>query len=229
MHLFLIRLPELERFWHLHPEQMEGEVFSQNLPAIPAGRYQIFADVVHQSGFPETMVAEIDLPDIPGKPLSGDDSEGAGTLLSQADRTRNSSELFGGGRMLWERDSSSLKTRRANWFRFRVEDQAGRPVDDLEPYMGMAGHAVFLKTDRSVFAHIHPSGTPPVAMLALTERGPTSQPPDTHAGHGKNEPALGPVVSFPYGFSQPGEYRIFVQIKRAGRVQTGAFDVEVGL
>jgi hypothetical protein len=228
MHLFLVRLPELERFWHLHPEQMESAVFSQDLPAIPAGRYQIFADVVHRSGFPETMVTEIDLPYVPGKPLSGDDSAGVGRPLSQADRTANSSELFCGGRMVWERDSLSLKSRHASWFRFRVEDQAGRPVDDLEPYMGMAGHAVFLKTDRSVFAHVHPSGTPPMAMLALTERGATSQP-DPHARHGKGVPAFGTVVSFPYGFPQPGEYRIFVQIKRVGRVQTGVFDVEVGL
>jgi hypothetical protein len=95
-------------------------------------------------------------------------------------------------------------------------------VDDL-----LAGHAVFLKTDRSVFAHVHPSGTPPMAMLALTERGATSQP-DPHTGHGKGVPAFGTVVSFPYGFPQPGEYRIFVQIKRVGRVQTGVFDVEVG-
>jgi hypothetical protein len=34
-------------------------------------------------------------------------------------------------------------------------------------------------------------------------------------------------VSFPYGFPKAGRYRMFVQIKRAGRVETGVFDTLV--
>jgi hypothetical protein len=36
-----------------------------------------------------------------------------------------------------------------------------------------------------------------------------------------------PQVQFPYGFPQAGNYRIFVQIKRAGRIETGVFDARV--
>jgi hypothetical protein len=34
-------------------------------------------------------------------------------------------------------------------------------------------------------------------------------------------------VAFPYGFPKPGHYHVFVQVKRAGVVQTGVFPVEV--
>ena len=223
MHLFLLRLPDLERIWHLHPEPVESGLFAHQLPPIPAGRYQIFADVVHQAGLGETMVAEIDLPEIPGRPLQGDDSAGAGPPLSHPRPEQAAAPLEGGGRIVWERDREPLKTRRSSWFRFRVEGKDGQPARDLELYMGMPGHAAFVRADRAVFAHVHPSGSVPMAALGLTR---TAQPADPHAGHGATAP-LPPVVSFPYGFPQPGHYRIFVQIKRAGRVETGVFDAQV--
>jgi hypothetical protein len=48
-------------------------------------------------------------------------------------------------------------------FRFEVDDKDGKPVQNLEPYMGMAGHAEFVSSDMSVFAHDHPAGSISVA------------------------------------------------------------------
>ena len=48
-----------------------------------------------------------------------------------------------------------------------------------------------------------------------------------HAHHDMAPGALPSMVTFPFGFPEPGDYRIFVQVKRAGRVITGVFDARV--
>jgi len=39
--------------------------------------------------------------------------------------------------------------------------------------------------------------------------------------------AIAPTVTFPYGFPQPGRYRIFIQMKHGATVETGVFDADV--
>ncbi|HEY2012799.1 MAG TPA: hypothetical protein VGH38_04825 [Bryobacteraceae bacterium] len=221
MHLFLIRTPALDRMYHLHPTRGDDQAFRQQLPPLPAGHYQIYADIVRASGFPDTMTAEIDLPDVPGKPLEGDDSAASAPPLAGSPQVKESAPLEDGGRMVWERGSTPLRARQVAWFRFRVEDATGKPAQDMETYMGMAGHAEFISADRGVFAHVHPEGS--VAMAALTLPGmPMAGNP--HMGHSM---PVAPEIAFPYGLPKAGAYRLFVQIKRGKRVETATFDLEV--
>jgi len=218
MHLFLVSMPDMKSFWHLHPDATGAQEFVAKLPAVPPGRYRVYADVVHSTGFPETEVGTIDLPAVGGEPdpsLGGDDSGSPALVASD-----KIAALSSGYRMIWERDPSPLRAQQAVIFRFRIEDKDGRPATDLENYMGMAAHAVFLSDDGKVFAHVHPQGSVSMAALALAQ-GPT---------RGSASPmgsmSMGPLpaeVSFPYGFPQPGDYHFFVQVKRAGHVETGMF------
>jgi hypothetical protein len=213
MHLFLVRMPDMDSFWHLHPDQIGGAgEFAVSLPIMPAGRYQIYADIVHHTGFPETQLGVIDLPAVTGEPLSGDDSGNAD--LKPADQV---AQLSGDYRILWQREKQPLKAGQPAWFRFRVEDKDGKPAD-LQDYMGMAGHAVFLSSDGKTFAHVHPAGSVSMAAVRLAEGGVQKA-----AMAGMHQGPLSGEVSFPYGFPQAGDYRIFVQVKRAGRVETGKF------
>jgi hypothetical protein len=82
MHLFLIGARGLDRMWHLHPERIAGGAFAEDLPSMPAGRYQIFADVVDKDGFPWTLVGNVELAQIDGKALVGDDSTWSGTTVA---------------------------------------------------------------------------------------------------------------------------------------------------
>jgi hypothetical protein len=236
MHLYAISLPEMDRVWHLHPDLVESGTFVKDLPAMPAGRYALYGDIVHADGLPETLVAEVTLPAVAGKPMEGDDAGGAGPPISQADPNRSVAQLADGSRMVWERPAGPLHAKRAMFFRFRLEDADGKPAKNVELYMGMPGHAAFVRSDRSVFAHVHPSGSVPMASLGLTQNagdgGAAMAGMEGMAGLDHSNmamvQALPPEVSFPYGFPKPGDYRIYVQVKRGGRVETAMFDARVG-
>jgi hypothetical protein len=229
MHLYVMSAPAMDRVWHLHPDQTEPGTFQMNLPAIRAGRYRLFADIVHASGIPETGTAEIQISQIaPGAAPGPDDAAGAGSPVAQAEFNRTISPLSGGYRMVWVRESAPLRSKRTELFRFRVEDANGKPAGEMELYMGMPGHAAFVRDDFQVFAHLHPSGSAPMAAVTMAEAqvsgGDAGGMAGMHAMHNAGLPA---EVSFPWGFPQPGSYRIFVQIKRAGKVETGIFDARV--
>ena len=238
MHLFLVRVPQMDRFYHLHPSEDEGGAFLDNLPPISTGRYQIFADIVRESGFPDTLVTETDIPTLAGQPLAGDDSASSPPPLMPAAPGNSSDNLIAplsdGAHMIWERAPGPLPSSQLIWFRFRVDDAAGKPATNLEPYMGMAGHAEFIRSDLSVFAHVHPDGSISMAAEQLADASLPGRSPSPSAGTdfamsmpGMAMDPLPAEVAFPYGFPKPGLYRIFVQVKRAGRIETGVFNAHV--
>ena len=222
MHLFVVHVPEMDRMWHLHPELIGNSEFEGPAPALAAGHYKLFADIVHGSGFPETPVADLDVAQpTAGKQLSADDAEGSAPPLSQFDSQKSTFTLPDGYRMVRTSASGSIAAKQMQHLSFEVQDPSGRPATDLEPYMGMAAHAEFINADSSVFAHVHPSGTVPMASLGLTAA--TANAHESHGMMMHNSAQLG----FPYGFPKPGRYRMFIQIQRAAHPETAAFDFDV--
>jgi hypothetical protein len=215
MHLFVVR-DDLGAIAHLHPEDDGLDDFIQRLPPLPAGRYRLFADVVFQSGFPITGTGTIELPALSCDPPAGDDSTWTG-----APPHGDISLLASGARMIWDHPHD-LRAGSAMPLRFRVETADGKPAE-LEPYMGMAGHAVVVRPDGTVFAHLHPAGSVAMPALDLARGALEGMPGMMHS-----MPASASAdLAFPYGFPRAGDYRIFVQVKHAGVVQTGVFDAHV--
>ena len=116
------------------------------------------------------------------------------------------------GELVADRDTS---------LRFAAFGADGQPLP-LEPYMGMLGHAVLRRSDGAVFTHLHPSGTISMAAAEMLARRDGTTSPMPLAGK-----ATARSVEFPYAFPQPGDYRMWVQIRSGGRVLTGVFDVRV--
>ena len=230
MHLFLIRMPEMDVFAHLHPQPQENGNFVLDLPSLPAGHYNIFADIVHRSGFPATMVGEIDLPQISTSAPTGDNCIWSGSPIVSNGENSTVSDLPDGGRMVWESPTAPKAGVPAS-FRFLVEDKDGKPAQNMEPYMGMTGHAEFVRSDLTTFAHVHPAGSVSMASLEMAQAGLMAsmgvEQTATNSSMPMSAAHAEPEVSFPYGFPRPGDYRIYVQIKRGGRVETGVFQAHV--
>ena len=241
MHLFILNSPGMNHFWHLHPQRGAADTFVQNLPAVPPGHYQIFADVVLNTGFPVTMLGQFDLPSaLAGTPLVGDDSGIAAAPISpEASHSGGGAADFAlpdGAHVIWQRDPQPLRAGVPLMLRFRVTDSAGNPAQDLEPYMGMAAHAEIVRSDYSVFAHIHPTGSVPMASFELAQAGLPGGAvpglPGAESMHMANMPQMPaakllPDIGLPYGFPQSGLYRIFIQVKRSGHIDTAFFDAVV--
>jgi hypothetical protein len=232
MHLFLVRQSDLGAFAHLHPSTRDSVRFDAPLPSLPAGRYRVFADVVHESGFAKTLVTTVDLPAIAGAraDTTGDD----GVYLGHA--AAGPATLPDGATITWERGDAPLVAGAPAPLSFAIREPNGRPAS-LEPYLGMPGHAVVMRADGAVFIHLHPMGTVSAAAqatFALRRPGDTTSGAvgarvtarDSAMAHMAHAFPAG-RLSFPYAFPQPGRYRIWVQVKRQGRVETAAFDADV--
>jgi hypothetical protein len=243
MHLYMIRWPEMDEVAHLHPQPVGTGEFQLTLPSLPAGDYHLYADVVHENGFPETIVGELTLPAVAGRALAGDDAVGtgapvkAGTVdpvcqsnglvdVAPAPDAERRFKFADGYTMVWHKPTC-LSPRVPVDFQFELLDADGKAPKDMALYMGMLGHAAFVKTDGTVFAHIHPTGT--VSMAAFMLANPQAPMKDiAMPGMAMDGSALPNAVGFPYGFPSAGAYRIFVQMKHGSTVETGVFDVTVG-
>ena len=77
---------------------------------------------------------------------------------------------------------------------FRVT-RGGRPVRDLQPYLGAYGHLVALHAPDLAYSHVHPDGE---------DRAPGA-------------------ITFDTELDERGAYRLFLQFQTGGRVHTAAF------
>jgi hypothetical protein len=179
LHLIVVRR-DTTLFQHLHPSRDSAGTWSTRLVLPEAGVYRAYADFTI-GGTRRTLATDLFVPGdfrptaLP--PASGRaDVDGySGTLAGHDVRAGSESSLT-----------------------FRVE-RSGRPVADLQPYLGAKGHLVALREGDLAYLHVHPD-----AMTGAAEE-----------------------IRFTAEFPTPGRYRLFLQFSTGGRVHTAAYTLEV--
>ena len=254
VHMFLIREGSLDAFAHVHPIRLGGHAYDLVVPPLPAGRYQVYCDLTFEGGASSTAMTWVDLPAPP--PPAAAAAVNDSSLESDPDDSWATYEpkivpgpkepepvfrLENGTTVQWKAQKP-IRAQSETSLLFEIRDAAGKPLA-LEPYMGMQSHAAVRRTDGAVFSHLHPSGNFSMAAQSffaakLARETGTAMPmhhsPEAIAPAQATETvpaqsldAANATLSFPYEFPEPGEYRIWVQFKSAGKVQTAVFDGEV--
>ena len=182
MHTFLVRMPGMDAFAHLHPTRRDSLHFQVRLPNLPAGRYLLYTDYVTRSGYTETLTDTVDVPAVKVSAAQAalrttdpDDTylltepmgvkqTAVGKLHLDDDmvacgKPGASSPLNDGSTMLWtDKPAPVLTAGELYTLKFAVADPVGKAAK-LEPYLGMGGHAAILRSDGTVYIHLHPVGT----------------------------------------------------------------------
>ena len=131
MHLVVVRR-DLRRFQHLHPVQAADGSWSTPITLPDAGVYHAFADFT-TAGERHTLGVDLFAP-----------GRFAPLALPQPSPTARSD----GYDVALDRDPGGV-------LRFAVT-RGGRPVDDLQPYLGARGHLVMLRAGDLAYEHVHP-------------------------------------------------------------------------
>jgi len=245
MHLFLVREPALDTCAHLHPMRRNWKTFETPLPRLPAGDYRIYADVTYETGLSDTITTTVRLPD-------PDSATESATRRTDPDDSWLSTTPFTNGPTalkqttqlsptLWMdmKLDAPLVENRDTRLLFKVRDVILRPAR-LEHFMGMAGHLILRRDDGAVFTHLHPGGSFSMTAQQLFVQRVDGKGPVRIAASDKDPLCKLPVfdgsantmpphndIAFPYAFPKTGNYRLWVQVKVAGEILTGVFDVSV--
>jgi hypothetical protein len=183
LHLIVVRR-DLIGFQHVHPTMDSAGTWSVPVDLSP-GDYRVFADFIPAGGEALTLGADVHV---------------AGRYDPQplpAPATTTTVDGF------TVKLSGSPKANEPSMLTFSVS-RDGKPVTDLQPYLGAYGHLVALRPSDLAYLHVHPMGEP-----------------------GDGVTPAGPEIGFHTTFPSDGDYRLFLDFKHQNVVRTAEFTVSV--
>ena len=182
LHLIAVRR-DFSGFQHVHPSLHNG-IWSTDLD-LTAGTWRLFADFKPTGADPLTLGADLAV---------------AGTYHPTPVAEDNRTATVGDYEVSLDGDLAAGAAAKLTL----TVTKDGRPVTDLEPYLGAYGHLVALRGGDLAYLHVHPDGEP---------------------NDGTTRP--GPEIVFHTEVPSAGRYHLYLDFKHEGEVRTAAFTLTV--
>jgi hypothetical protein len=185
-------------FQHVHPELQPDRSWVIDVVLPRPGAYVVLSDFVPAGGLPQFVSRSLETAD-------------ATHDLSPAillERSHSFQTSTGDMRVTLRLDPKQVVAGTPARMTYTLTDSAnGRPIIDLQPYLGALGHTLLVREGLSQYIHAHP--TDEDGRLSMSRaRG-------------------GPDVTFDTLFAKPGRYRAWTQFQRNGQVHTVSFTFDV--
>jgi hypothetical protein len=185
LHLIVVR-GDLAGFQHVHPVLDAGGTWRVPVDLSRAGDYRVFADFMPAGSPALTLGANLhvggEYDPQPLPPIAATSVVDGYTVGLSGTPNANAPSML----------------------TFTVS-RNGKPVTDLQPFLGAYGHLVALRAADLAYLHVHPMGEP-----------------------GDGVTPAGPEIGFHATFPSAGDYRLFLDFQHAGVVRTAEFTVSVG-
>ena len=179
---------------HMHPPRSAPGQFDAALTPDRPGRYTAYVEIERLDSGIQVIARDF--------MVGGTTSVAPPTFQGMGERTVNGLQVH------LTANNAQFKAGKQATFTFSFS-QHGKPLDDLQPWLGMGGHLIARSDDGAIFGHIHALG--PMAPAGLMATGTN----------------YGPNLQFVYTFPQAGHYLLWGQFRRAEQIITVPFAVDV--
>lgn len=195
VHLIIVRT-DLDVYTHLHPKQttQPGE-FALEVELPTAGNYWLFAEVTRANG-EHAVVRKL-------LSVAGEAAAWKGLVAEKIEQVVEGMRVKLAG-------AKAIRVGEPATLTFSVEDAAsGKPVQDLQPYLGAPAHVVILNEGGEAFAHVH--GALPITEDMAHDGGHSDQ--SEHDSHGDVPAAFGPTITASHVFTEAGVYKVWFEFQ----------------
>jgi hypothetical protein len=212
-HLFVIS-QDMEFFQHIHPVERPDGTWTIDVVLPKAGYYKVLSDFLPAGGSAQFLARPLVTAGYEGD-LEGDSAH----LAPDTNLTKSVADIT--AKVKYDPEVFVVGLYGHMTF-FLTDTATGRPVTDLQTYLGAFGHTLIMSEDMEDYVHSHP-----LDILAMPDDD--GGPPQFLIPPGADLEKIrgGPEVTFEGLMPKPGRYRAWTQFRRNDQIRTFAFTFNV--